>query len=109
MKTRAEVVEPRRRHRRWFVDFSTTIAVREEALNCSVHDLSPSGACLEVLDRMAIAAGDRIDFELPGYGAIPAEVRYRDDNYLGLAFLHDATGEIAAARYLVTIEHACRR
>lgn len=93
-----------RRHRRWFVDFDTTIGVAGEALKCSVYDLSPGGACIRVLVRTRLTTGDDVDFEMPGYGVIPAEVRYSGDDYLGLRFRHDAEGELALGRYLAEIE-----
>lgn len=96
--------EARRRHRRWFVDFRTTITVADTALPCAVYDLSPGGACVEPEDRLNLTFGDRIEFELPGFGPIPAEVRYNAQGYVGLMFLHDDEGEIEVARYLVAIE-----
>jgi len=96
--------EARRRHRRWFVDFKTTITVGEATVPCAVIDLSPGGACVEPPTPQELVFGDQIEFELPGFGAIVAEVRYSGEGYLGLMFMHDEEGEIAVARYLVAIE-----
>lgn len=93
-----------RRHRRWYVDFETTLTLEGAAWACSVYDLSPGGACVEVPHREQIPAGSHVEFQLPGYGAIPADVRYIDGNYLGLVFRHDANDEIAVGRYLAAIE-----
>ena len=94
----------RRRHRRWFVDFKTTLIVDGERINCSIFDLSPGGACAEPSVPQDLSSGDQIIFELPGYGPIPAEIRYITDDYWGLMFLHDEGGEIAVAHYLVMVE-----
>ena len=93
-----------RRHRRWYVDFETMVTLEGAAWACSVYDLSPGGACVEVPHREQIPAGSHVEFQLPGYGAIPADVRYSDGHYLGLVFRHDANGEIAVGRYLAAIE-----
>jgi hypothetical protein len=98
----------KRRFRRWYVDFETVLTVRGTAMNCRVVDLSPGGACVEVQDWHDIAADDRLLFELPGYGSIEAEVRYRGERYLGLMFLNDDAGEVAVARYLVAVEQSRR-
>ena len=104
----ADSDDPRRRHQRWFVDFETTIEFRAETLRCSVYDLSPGGVCVEVLDQHTILVGDNTEFALPGYGRIPAEIRYSDGGYLGLKFLHDTENETELARYLVEIERTKR-
>lgn len=98
----------RRRFRRWYVDFETELRFAGTSTPCRTVDLSPGGACVEVADAHGIAAADRLSFELPGYGSIEAEVRYQGERYLGLMFLHDDTGEIAVARYLVAIEQSRR-
>ena len=93
-----------RRHRRWFVDFETTVALDGRALSCTVLDLSPGGACVRLLEPGEMAAGAVLEFELPGYGPISAEVRYDASGELGLMFLHEEDGEVEVARYLVAIE-----
>ena len=98
-----------RRFRRWYVDFKTTLQIASEVLSCNVYDLSPGGAGIDLPDTQTIAIGTRLDFELPGYGVIPAEVRYDKDGYLGLMFLHNADGELEVGRYLVAVEENRRR
>lgn len=101
--------DTRRRHRRWFVDFHCTFQAGEAMLPCAVCDLSPGGACIEPSEPTEIAVGALIVFDLPGFGAIPAEVRYAGGGYLGLMFQHDQEGEVELARYLVAIEQHRRR
>jgi hypothetical protein len=101
--------DSRRRHRRWFVDFRSTFQAGEETLPCAVCDLSPGGACIEPSEPSEIVVGALIVFDLPGFGSIPAEVRYAGGGYLGLMFQHDQEGEVELARYLVAIEQNRRR
>jgi hypothetical protein len=98
----------RRRFRRWHVDFETVLRVADTQMVCRAVDLSPGGACVELADSHNVAAGDRLLFELPGFGGIEAEVRYQGERYLGLMFMHDDTGEVAVARYLVEVEQSRR-
>ncbi len=94
----------RRRHRRWYVDFKTTIQIGDEICPCNVYDLSPGGACIEAEGVVELVAGSQFIFELPGYGAILSEVRYSGDGYQGVMFLHEDADEVALARYLVEVE-----
>lgn len=96
--------ESRRRHRRWFVDFKTTITVGDAPASCTVIDLSPGGACVEPEAPQNLVLGDQVEFLLPGFGSIAAEVHYSGEGYLGLMFLQDEEGEIELARYLVAVE-----
>jgi hypothetical protein len=96
-----------RRRRRWFVDFETTIVNREGMLvACTVYDLSPRGAGVGVPERHVFQVRDQIEFDLPGYGVIVAEVRYRGRGYLGLEFLleDEEEDETGIARHLVAME-----
>ena len=104
LENTADGSAPTRRFRRWHVDFEARLAIGVERLKCTVHDVSPGGACVELLGGGALAVGARLDFELPGYGSIPAEIRYDRDGYQGLMFLHREAGELAVARYLVAID-----
>ena len=98
----------RRLHRRWYVDFKSILKAAGVGMNCAVYDLSPGGVCVEPTVPRAIGAGDRVDFELPGYGSIPTEVRYNDNGHLGLKFLHDGDGTIRVARYLIRSDKSRR-
>lgn len=98
-----------RRRRRWFVDFETTfVGPGGAVVSCTVYDLSPRGAGVGVAERHAFAVGDRVEFELPGYGGVVAEVRYRGRGYLGLEFLFESEDEeeTEIARHLVTLERS---
>lgn len=99
----------RRRHRRWFVDFKTSITVGDAEVGCTVIDLSPGGVCVEPEVPQNLDFGDQVEFQLPGFGAIAAEVHYYGEGYLGLMFLQDEEGEIEVARYLVAIEQKRRQ
>ncbi len=90
--------------RRWYVDFKTTLQVVDDLFPCNVYDLSPGGAGIEMPDDQKLTVGTRLDFELQGYGKIPAEVRYEKDGYLGLMFLHDQDDALKVGRYLVAVE-----
>ncbi|MDP6707305.1 MAG: PilZ domain-containing protein [Alphaproteobacteria bacterium] len=94
---------PTRRHRRWYVEFEAWLAVDGKRHKCTVYDFSPSGACV-ALEADSVPVGTALDFELPGYGVIPAEVRYDRDGYQGVMFLHDEADEVDVARYLVGVE-----
>ncbi len=93
-----------RNFRRWYVNFKTTLRLDGDVLPCNVYDLSPGGAGIYLRNAQAIAIGTHLEFELPRYGAIPAEVRYDKDGHLGLMFLHDADGEFEVGRYLGAVE-----
>ena len=98
-----------RRFKRWNVDFKTKLVLASDVFPCNVYDLSPGGAGIDLPGGQKIAVGTRLDFELPGYGAIPAEVHYDKDGYLGLMFLQDAEGALGVGRYLIAVEENRRR
>lgn len=102
-----DVASDRRNHR-WDVNFKTMLEIAGERVDCAVYDLSPSGACIGELAPSAIPAGERIIFEIPGYGWVPAEVRYDSSGYQGLMFLHEEGGEEAVANYLPRVEQKHR-
>ena len=93
-----------RRFQRWYVDFKTKLLFAGAVFPCNVFDLSAGGAGIDLPGGPKFAVGTHLDFELPGYGAIPAEVRYDKDGYLGLMFLHGADGEFEVGRYLGAVE-----
>ncbi|MDP6706766.1 MAG: PilZ domain-containing protein [Alphaproteobacteria bacterium] len=97
-----------RRLRRWSVDFETTLSIAGARMTCRTVDLSPNGACVVISDPHYLVSGDQLLFELPGYGGIEAEVRYKGEGFLGLMLLHDDAGEVALARYLVDVEQSRR-
>ena len=70
----------RRLHHRWYVDFKSNLKAAGVGMNCAVYDLSPGGVCVEPTVPRAIRAGDRIDFELPGYGMTNSSRRRRRDS-----------------------------
>ena len=97
-----------RQRRRWFVDFESTLVGPDGILHtCTVYDLSPRGAGVGVAERHVFRPRDQLEFALPGYGVILAEVRYRGRGYLGLEFLleDEEEDEIEIARHLVAMEH----
>ena len=97
-----------RQRRRWFVDFESTLVGPDGILHtCTVYDLSPRGAGVGVAERHIFRPRDQLEFDLPGYGVILAEVRYRGRGYLGLGFLleDEEEDEIEIARHLVAMAH----
>jgi PilZ domain len=98
-----------RQRRRWFVDFESTLTRLDGGRHpCTVYDLSPRGAGVGVAEPDGFGPNDRVEFALPGYGSIAAEVRYRGGGYLGLEFLLEDEEEIEIARYLVSMDRSRR-
>jgi len=56
-------------------------------LPCTVTNLSSSGVALSLAEPRELAIGDRVDLELPGYGLVPATIRYVEDISVGLALI----------------------
>lgn len=98
-----------RQRRRWFVDFESTLTGPDGSRHpCTVYDLSPRGAGVGVTEHSGFRAYHRVDFELPGYGSIPAEIRYHGGGYIGLEFLLEGEEEVGIARYLVSLDRSHR-
>ncbi|MDP6709521.1 MAG: PilZ domain-containing protein, partial [Alphaproteobacteria bacterium] len=93
---------------RWNVRFDTVLDNAGQQVPCTVFDLSPSGALIAQLASDLVDAGSHVQFEMPGFGPIPAEVRHAAEGYQGLMFLLDTMGEIEVANYLLRVEQSSR-
>lgn len=93
--------QTRRRLRRWSVSMEATIWIDDTACACTVIDLSPAGARVQLKDVREVPIGSELELELEDFGAVPCEVRYSEAGALGLMFLHEDEGEVELARYLV--------
>ena len=95
-----------RRFKRWDVNFETTLTMGQERIPCLACDISPGGVGVELKTPVGISVGDRLTIDVPEFGAVPAQVRYNGDGYLGLMFVHEATSESALAKCLIELVRA---
>ena len=87
--------------RRWSVHVRATLRQGRRRRICIADDLSPGGASVSVFRTLDASVGDAVRLVLPGYGAIPAEVRHVGERRFGLMFTHDDQRALSLARFLV--------
>ncbi len=90
-----------RRHRRWTVNIQAVVRIENEPRLCTVFDISPGGAWVEAEDATQATVGATAELDLEDFPPIPAEIRHKAENTLGLVFLHDGEAEAELGRYLV--------
>ena len=91
----------RRHYRRWSVHVRATLRIGRRRRACIANDLSPGGAALNLFRSIDAEVGAAASLFLPGYGAIPAELRHVDGRHVGLMFTHDGERALGLARHLV--------
>lgn len=88
--------------RRWAVNIRAVLRHGRRRRVCIASDLSPGGAAVSVFRAFDVPVGGAVRLLLPGYGAVPAEVRHSDGRRFGLMFTHDTERSLALARFLVS-------
>jgi hypothetical protein len=91
----------RRHYRRWSVQVRATLRIGRRRRTCIANDLSPGGASLNLFRSIDAEVGAPASLFLPGYGAVPAEVRHVDGRHVGVMFTHDGEHALRLARHLV--------
>ncbi len=99
----------RRHFRRWQFDLAAGVKFSGQQRDCLVRDISPGGAGMEFDDADGLGIGAKLVLEIEGTAPLVAEVRSNRQGRLGLAFLHDKSGERALARWLTLLEDSRRR
>ncbi len=91
-----------RRFRRWDVTIQAVVRIENEPRICTVFDISEGGAWIALEDATQDTVGTTAELDLEDFPPIPAEVRHKAENMLGLVFLHDGEAEVWLGRYLET-------
>ena len=91
-----------RRFRRWAVNIQGVVRIENEPRVCTVLDISPGGAWIEAEEATQATVGATAELGLEDFPLLPAEIRYKAENTLGLLFLHDSEAEAELGRYLVS-------
>ena len=79
----------RRAHARTTVLWTGTMAIGDNEVQCTIHDISSGGALLDT--NSAFKTNDRILLKVDGLGEVPGRVAWRDGNLVGVAFLVGAS------------------
>ncbi len=91
-----------RRLRRWTINIQAVVWIENKPRVCTVFDISPGGVWIEAEDVTQATVGATAELDLEDFPPIPAEIRYKAGNTLGLMFLHDGEAEAELGRYLVS-------
>ncbi len=91
-----------RRFRRWNVTIQAVVRIENEPRICTVFDISEGGAWIALEDATQDTVGTTAELDLEDFPPIPAEIRHKAGNMLGLLFLHDGEAETELGRYLVS-------
>ena len=91
-----------RRHRRWTVNIQAVVRIENEPRLCTVFDISPGGAWIEAEEATQATVGATAELDLENFPPIPAEIRHKAENTLGLMFFHHGEAEAELGRYLVS-------
>ncbi len=94
----------RRQHRRWSVAMSALVDIDDTTHYCTIRDISPRGARLQMVQDVPVAERASIAIDIEGYGVIPARVCYANGGILRVMFLHDDDGVEALARWLLWLK-----
>ena len=101
-----------RHYRRWSVDLQANIQpvvwIENEPYDCSVFDLSPTGAGIEVAGTEDIPVCSQVLLFMDGFGSTRAEVRHREGHTLGLLFIHGDIERDEMAQHLLSVPPARR-
>lgn len=92
----------RRKLRRWTVNMRAVAWIGDQPMTCVVHDISPGGARIQLMNVIEVAVGTTIELGLRDFPPISAEVRYSAEGTLGLMFLLEEDGQVELGRYLVS-------
>jgi hypothetical protein len=94
--------------RRW-QPLAGTLAAGAGEHGCTVLDISPAGAALWCAAAAEVPEGAAVRFRPDGHDEVPAEVLRREGEVLRLAFLLDAEGKRAVARWIAGLRKALQR
>ncbi len=92
-----------RRQRRWQTDIETVAVVGIRSVDCAIHDLSPSGAQIELLSEANVRVGDRVRIEMFEYGWLDTVARNVEGNRIGVQFILDEQDMVELARFMVSL------
>lgn len=87
-----EIIDERRESERFPIMMRASIMVGDDNLEATIFDVSGGGAKVR-LDGTDIPAPENmasnVVLSIPAYGEFPADVVWRDEEYLGLRFHED--------------------
>ena len=90
----------RRKFRRVELPVAADLIVHGQRCPCTIVNITPGGACVQIGDRIKLAEGGRGDFEMRDYGRIPARICYVVSRGIGLEFMIDRKALEALAAWL---------
>ena len=92
--------EANRTFHRAEVEVSAKFIFRGQSRACDVVNITPGGACIMPDDMTGIVEGSSGEFDLSGYGLIPARVCYVVSRGIGLDFSLNPKEPDALAKWL---------
>ena len=95
-----------RRQRRWETDIETVAVVGIRSVDCAIHDLSPSGAQIELLGDVPVREGDRVRIEMFEFGWLDTVARNVEGRRIGVQFILDEQDMVELARFMVSLRIA---
>ncbi len=93
----------RRRFRRWFVDMPTVLYIAGAPHDCTIRDLTPASAGIQLESAAEIAVGTEVALDLGGFGTIQALVRSSGQHHLGLEFVQENEQAVRLAAHLLNL------
>ena len=97
-----------RRHRRWLVEIKTVAVVGIRSVDCTILDLSPSGALIEFLVDLPVRVGDQMRIEMFEFGWLDMVARFVQGRRVGVQFIFDEQGEVEFTRFMVSMRNIRR-
>lgn len=97
-----------RRRRRWPVDIETVAVIGIRSIDCAIHDLSPSGARIEIAGDLPVRIGDRVRIEMFEFGWLDTVARSVEGRRIGVEFILDEEDMVELARFMISLRVAQR-
>ena len=89
-----------RKFRRIDLPVAAELIVYGQRCPCRIVNITPGGACVDTVDRIRLAEGGRVEFDLQDYGRLPARICYVVSRGIGLEFMIDRKALEALAAWL---------
>ena len=91
------------RQRRWRTDIETFAVVGIRTVDCVIHNVSPSGAQIELSGDEPVGVGERIRLEMLEFGWLDTIVQNVEGPRIGVQFILDEREMVELARFMVSI------
>ncbi len=95
-------IDERRKIQRWRVDKKASLYTVGANRACTIRDLSPRGAQIQLNNTPDCWTGSYVVLQVPGFGPVASEVRHirNAKKCCGLIFLHDGNDQSKFADWL---------